>query len=117
MMAFMPEPHILLMVVAGTPCGMPAPSAAWRAGAWPRPAGSTQPMMTSCTSAAAISGGGERALDGGGAELRRGGRREHALECADGRAHGGGDDDLDLVHVMSRLRELRSVNRGRAGRG
>src|SRR5688572_23007287 len=50
MMAFMPEPHILLMVVVGTPVGMPAPSAAWRAGAWPSPAGSTQPMMTSCTS-------------------------------------------------------------------
>src|SRR6187455_272579 len=50
MMAFMPEPHILLMVVVGTPTGMPAPSAAWRAGAWPRPAGNTQPMMTSCTS-------------------------------------------------------------------
>ena len=32
MMAFMPEPHILLMVVVGTPFGMPAPSAAWRAG-------------------------------------------------------------------------------------
>jgi hypothetical protein len=34
MMAFMPEPHILLMVVVGTPLGMAAPSAAWRAGAW-----------------------------------------------------------------------------------
>src|SRR4051812_45171935 len=51
MMAFMPEPHILLMVVVGTWVGMPAPSAAWRAGAWPRPADRTQPMMTSCTSA------------------------------------------------------------------
>jgi len=47
MMAFMPEPHILLMVVAGMFTGMPAPIAAWRAGAWPRPAGSTHPMMTS----------------------------------------------------------------------
>ena len=94
MMAFMPEPHILLMVVVGTPFGMPAPSAAWRAGAWPRPAGSTQPMMTSWTSPAGDARGGERALDGGGAELRRGGRREHALEGADGRARGGGDDDV-----------------------
>src|ERR1700736_3867250 len=49
--AFSPEPHILLMVVAGTLKGTPASSAAWRAGAWPRPAGSTHPMMTSCTSA------------------------------------------------------------------
>ncbi len=54
MMAFMPEPHILLMVVVGTLVGRPAPSAAWRAGAWPSPAGNTQPMMTSCTSAAAM---------------------------------------------------------------
>ena len=42
--ACMPEPHILLTVVASTDLGRPAPSAAWRAGAWPRPAGSTQPM-------------------------------------------------------------------------
>ena len=48
--AFMPEPHILLMVVQPTPSGSPAPSAAWRAGAWPWPADSTLPMMTSCTS-------------------------------------------------------------------
>src|SRR5688500_7306558 len=53
MIAFMPEPHILLMVVAGTFFGMPAPSAAWRAGAWPSPADSTQPITTSWTSAAA----------------------------------------------------------------
>src|SRR5579871_5633572 len=39
------------MVVAGTLAGTPAPMAAWRAGACPRPAGSTHPMITSCTSA------------------------------------------------------------------
>src|SRR5690606_40761107 len=49
MMAFMPEPHTLLMVVAPAASGMPAAREAWRAGAWPRPAGSTQPMMTSST--------------------------------------------------------------------
>ena len=48
----MPEPHILLTVVQGTDCGSPAPSAAWRAGAWPCPAGSTQPISTSLTSSA-----------------------------------------------------------------
>src|SRR3546814_9422761 len=42
--AFMPEPHILLIVTASVDLGRPAPSAAWRAGAWPRPAGRTQPM-------------------------------------------------------------------------
>src|SRR5690348_5086061 len=51
MIAFMPEPHTLLMVVQPTAGGRPAPSEAWRAGAWPRLAVSTQPMMTSLTSA------------------------------------------------------------------
>src|SRR5215472_11515763 len=45
--ALRPEPHILLIVVAGTACGIPAPSAAWRAGACPRLAGRTHPMITS----------------------------------------------------------------------
>ena len=49
MMAFMPEPQTLLTVVQPAAVGRPAPSAAWRAGAWPRPAGSTQPMITSDT--------------------------------------------------------------------
>ena len=52
--AFMPEPHILLMVVAPAASGKPAPIAAWRAGAWPWPAGSTQPMRISSTLSAAI---------------------------------------------------------------
>src|SRR5215510_15041316 len=51
--AFIPEPHILLTVVQPTLSGMPAPKLACRAGAWPWPAGKTQPMMTSCTSAGA----------------------------------------------------------------
>src|SRR5690606_19247532 len=51
--AFMPEPQTLLMVVQPVAAGRPAPSAAWRAGAWPRPAGSTQPMITSSTLSAA----------------------------------------------------------------
>src|ERR1019366_6691054 len=50
--ARMADPHILLTVVVGTPAGMPAPKAAWRAGAWPSPAESTQPMITSSISAA-----------------------------------------------------------------
>src|SRR5699024_5004687 len=51
MTAFMPDPQTLLMVVQPAETGRPAPRAAWRAGAWPTPAGSTQPMMTSETSA------------------------------------------------------------------
>src|SRR6266480_2815408 len=52
--AFIPEPHILFTVVQPAASGKPAPSEAWRAGAWPCPAGSTQPMITSCTSAGEI---------------------------------------------------------------
>ena len=47
MVAFMPEPQTLLTVVAPVASGRLAPRAAWRAGAWPWPAGSTQPMNTS----------------------------------------------------------------------
>src|SRR5215813_3801127 len=50
--AFRPEPHTLLTVVAPTELGIPAPSEAWRAGAWPRPAGSTHPMKVSPTASA-----------------------------------------------------------------
>src|SRR6185312_11161930 len=53
MIAFMPEPHTLLTVVQPAPVGRSAARAAWRAGAWPRLAGSTQPMITSLTSAGA----------------------------------------------------------------
>ncbi len=42
--AFMPEPQTLLMVVQPTEKGMPAPMVAWRAGACPSPAGKTQPI-------------------------------------------------------------------------
>src|SRR5918996_4468011 len=54
MAAFIPEPHILFTVVQPVASGNPAPSEAWRAGAWPCPAGSTQPMMTSWTSSGRI---------------------------------------------------------------
>jgi hypothetical protein len=51
--AFIAEPHILLTVVQPADSGSPALIAAWRAGACPWPAGSTLPMITSCTSSAA----------------------------------------------------------------
>src|SRR5690606_11932104 len=51
--ACMPEPHILFNVVHTVDLASPAASAAWRAGAWPSPAGSTQPISTSCTASAA----------------------------------------------------------------
>ena len=45
-MASMPDRHTLLIDRAGTSIGMPALTAAWRAGIWPSPAVSTWPMMT-----------------------------------------------------------------------
>ena len=48
--AFIPDPHILFMVVAPTLVGTLAPMAACRAGACPCPAGKTQPIKTSETS-------------------------------------------------------------------
>src|SRR5258706_2570475 len=48
--AFMPEPHILLTGGGGVFLSRPAPSAAWRAGAWPCPAPRTLPKMRSSTS-------------------------------------------------------------------
>ncbi len=50
MMAFIPEEHTLLTVVHGTLSGSPAPREACLAGAWPRLAETTFPMMTSWTS-------------------------------------------------------------------
>ena len=47
MTAFNPEPHILLMVRHSTESGRPAPNAACLAGAWPCPAESTLPIITS----------------------------------------------------------------------
>ena len=48
-MASRPERQTLLMVSAGTLIGMPALTAAWRAGICPAPAWSTWPMITYCT--------------------------------------------------------------------
>src|SRR5207302_1893947 len=45
----MPEPQTLLTVVAPVASGKPSPRAACRAGDWPWPAGSTQPMKASST--------------------------------------------------------------------
>src|SRR5215510_11869540 len=50
--AFNPEPHTLLMVVAGTVGATPPLIMAWRAGAWPSPPCATLPMKTSSGSSA-----------------------------------------------------------------
>ena len=47
--AVRPDRHTLFTVSAGAVMGMPAPTAAWRAGICPAPAWSTCPMITYCT--------------------------------------------------------------------
>ena len=44
--ALRPDRQTLLTVSAGTVIGIPAVTAAWRAGIWPAPACSTWPMIT-----------------------------------------------------------------------
>jgi hypothetical protein len=106
----MPEPHILLMVVQPTPSGKPAPSAAWRAGAWPWPCRQHVAhddflhvvRFESC----ALDGG----LDRRGAELRR----AHVLQVALERAHRsarGAYDNYGVIH--RRILHLVSSNNSR----
>ena len=44
--AINPLPQTLLIVTAPIDAGIPAPIAAWRAGAWPIPADKTLPRIT-----------------------------------------------------------------------
>ncbi len=93
--AFMPEPHILFSVEHGVPRASPAPSTAWRAGAWPWPAASTQPSTASSTSSAC------RRARSTAARTRRGteGSSVDVLEVAEEAAHRGADgaDDDDRI--------------------
>jgi hypothetical protein len=50
--AFRPEPHTLLIVIAGMASGSPALRDDWRAAFWPLPAVSTWPRITSDTASA-----------------------------------------------------------------
>ena len=115
--AFMPEPHILLTVVAGTLSAMPAPTAAWRAGAWPRPAGSTQPKITSSTASGAKAGIGQRCPGRRGAQLRCGHGAQHALEGANRRAACGSDDEMLCGHLgIPGSERVAAASQGRDGR-
>ncbi len=99
MVAFMPEPHTLLTVVAPVASGRPAPRAAWRAGAWPWPAGRTQPISTSSMRSGARVGPIECGADRVRAESRGGQAGQLALEAAERRARGGDDDDgIEVGH-------------------
>ncbi len=52
--ALRPDPHTLFTVTAGTVAGTPPRIAACRAGAWPRPAETTLPRITSSTASGSI---------------------------------------------------------------
>ena len=91
-MASRPDRQTLLIVSAGTVIGMPALTAAWRAGIWPAPACSTWPMITYSTWSGAHAGPLQRGLDRDAAEVGAG----EVLERAEQPAHrgpGAGDDD------------------------
>ena len=84
--ACMPDPQTLLTVTASADLGRPAPIAAWRAGAWPRPAESTLPMNTLSICSPLTPGALDRRLDRGRAELGRASAGKRALEAAHRRA-------------------------------
>ena len=91
-----PEPHTLLIVVHGTSLGSPAKIAAWRAGAWPTPAGSTQPMNTSLTSSGDAPARSSASAIATLPELGRLERRQLTQEAADRRSRR--TDDHDFAH-------------------
>ena len=101
MAAFMPEPHILLIVVQPVASGRPAPSAAWRAGAWPWPAGQHAAHDDFLHFLRADLRALDRRADRGGAELGRGEALELALEGAHRRAGETNDDHWIGAHGIS----------------
>ena len=110
--AFMPEPHILLMVVAPADERQSGADRRLTAGAWPWPAGSTQPMMTSSTRVGRESRPRQRGLDRLRAELRGGNILQIAEKSAHRRARRAGDDDWVL-----RCHGFLSLKLGRQGSG
>src|SRR3989338_2441289 len=113
--AFMPEPQSLLTVVQPVALDRPAFKAAWRAGPCLRPAGSTQPMITSCTSAWSIPApaappprAGHGLANGRGPQIDGGNTGQAALEAAHGGAGAADDDDIGhenslVVRLVTRL--------------
>ncbi len=99
----MPEPHILLTVVAGTSSRRPAAKPAWRAGAWPWPGGEDAAHQQLADLAGLHARALQRRLDRGAAQLGRRGARKLALEAAHGRARGADDDDGIVVNGHERL--------------
>ena len=76
------EPHSWLMPQAGTSTGIPALTAAWRAGFWPRPAVRIRPITTLDTSPWSNTTAFERAADLRLAEIMRRHARGNRVEAA-----------------------------------
>ena len=87
-----PDRHTLLMVSAGTVIGMPALTAAWRAGIWPAPAVQHLAHDHVVDLVRAARRPLERALDRDAAEVGAGEVLERAEQAAH-RGAGSGDDD------------------------
>jgi hypothetical protein len=113
MVAFMPDPHILVRVVAGTESGRPAPMTAW--GRRLLDAGhQTAAEHGFVHVPAQLAEAAEGATDGGAGQLRCAEGVEAALEGTDGGAAGGNDHDgiwhcVLLVYLLLGCLEWRGV--------
>ena len=91
------EAQTLLIVSAGVSFGSPAPTAAWRAGAWPAPRLEHLAHDHVLGLVRLEPDALERGLDHDRAELRRLVAREPAAELAERRADGGDDDERVML--------------------
>ena len=113
-----PEPQTLLMVIAGTMCGMPALIAAWRAGFWPTPAVEHLAHDDLGDLLGRDAGALEHLADD---DARRGRRpgvlARRAAELADGGARGADDDDrlpcASSIYINELVDSLLHVTAGR----
>ena len=111
----MPDPQTLLTVIVGTDTGRPAASTAWRAGACPTPACSTQPIRAWSISRPSTPRIRQAGARGRGGKLRRGERRQRPLKRADGGAAGGDDHDGFGAHWILPALTSEPAGRGHTG--
>ena len=102
----MPEPHILLTVVAGTPLGNPAVQRRLAGGRLPEAGGQHATHQDFVDVAGPNAGALQRRLDGSTAEVNGTEAGKFALEGANRRARHADDDDGVLSccgHVLARV--------------
>ena len=97
------EPHILLTVVAGTPCGTPAAERRLARRCLAEVGRQHAAHDHFLHVAGGDAGGLDRGLGGGGAELHRAQRRQDSKKRTDRGAFGGDDDDFWSGHVWPRF--------------